>query len=258
VSAVDLVVIPCRMGSSRYPGKPLAMINGEPMVQLIVRRVLAGLECYEGCRQIKIVVATCDAEIEEAVHEIGSIAEVLRTSIRHDRASDRTQEAVCLYEQTHGVEVENVIMVQGDEPCVLGEFIVDSIKVLDQGDFEVTNIGGELTVEDLGNRNIIKMICSLGGVVQLFSRVAPLESAGKNLSRLNIYKQVCIIGFTRRSLNLYSSLEPTATEMGEAIDMSRFLDHDVKICAIPTDKLTHPVDVPTDISIVESILFERV
>src|SRR5215207_8654944 len=111
-----VAVIPARMGSSRFPGKPLAPLLGRPMVEHVVRRAAM-------CDLLDAVyVATCDEEIRAAVERFGG--EVIMTSAAHERASDRVAEAAV------GFEAEVIVMIQGDEPMVTPRMITASVAPL--------------------------------------------------------------------------------------------------------------------------------
>src|SRR6266480_2929451 len=104
-----VAVIPARMGSSRFPGKPLAPLLGRPMIEHVVRRA-------EMCEQLDAVyVATCDEEIREVVEGFGG--GVIMTSPRHERAGDRVAEAA------EHLEGEIIVMIQGDEPMITPDMI---------------------------------------------------------------------------------------------------------------------------------------
>src|SRR5215212_2725887 len=111
-----VAVVPARMGSSRFPGKPLAPLLGRPMVEHVVRRAAM-------CDLLDAVyVATCDEEIRAAVEGFGG--EVLMTSAAHERASDRVAEAA------ERSEADIVVMIQGDEPLVTPHMIAAAVAPL--------------------------------------------------------------------------------------------------------------------------------
>src|SRR5262245_64578338 len=108
-----IAIVPARMGSSRFWGKPLAPLLGRPMIEHVVRRVAM-------CDQLSAVyVATCDTEIRDAVEQFGG--KVIMTSRAHERASDRVAEA------TEQVPADIIVMVQGDEPMIVPEMIVAAV-----------------------------------------------------------------------------------------------------------------------------------
>jgi len=111
-----VAIIPARMGSSRFPGKPLAQLLGRPMIEHVLRRA-------EMCTQLKAVyVATCDEEIRRVVEGLG--CRMIMTSPTHERASDRVAEAA------DQVEADVVVMIQGDEPMITSAMIAVSIARL--------------------------------------------------------------------------------------------------------------------------------
>lgn len=235
-----ITIIPARMGSSRFPGKPLAKILDKPMIQHV----------YEGCIGAKNIettlVATCDAEIYEFVSSIGG--NVVMTSRSHERASDRCAEAIDIFEQANNKKFDFVVMVQGDEPMVKADMIDAALAplILDS-DINVSNMVASLTSDDLTNPNVIKVVTNRLGDAMYMSRKdipAFAEQEGYGMSG----KQVCIIPFRREFLATYSSLAPTPLEVIESIDMLRVLEHGLNVRMIPTALKTHPVDTKEDVA----------
>ena len=130
-------LIPARMGSSRFPGKPMAEILGKPMIGHVYDNVAkCGL-------LTKTVVATCDDEIKNYIEAIGG--EVVMTSDQHERASDRCAEALVHLENIDSVQYDVVVMVQGDEPMTSPEMITESVTpMLSNPEILVTNLIGIL------------------------------------------------------------------------------------------------------------------
>ena len=110
-----LALIPARMGSSRFPGKPLAPILGMPMIGHVYERV-------NRCKLLaETVVCTCDREIIQYIESLSGKA--VMTSDQHERASDRCAEALGYIEKQDGIEYDIIVMVQGDEPLVNSKMI---------------------------------------------------------------------------------------------------------------------------------------
>ena len=115
-----LAIIPARMGSSRFPGKPMAKILGKPMIGHVYENVVK-------CDLLtKTVVATCDVEIKDYIESIDGVA--VMTGNYHERASDRCAEALGYLEESDGVQYDIIIMVQGDEPMVHPEMISEAVQ----------------------------------------------------------------------------------------------------------------------------------
>ena len=240
-----VAIIPARMNSSRFPGKPLAALLGRPMIEHVLRRTAM-------CERLDAVyVATCDVEIREAVEKIGG--QVLMTSAAHERASDRVAEAA------GRVEADIVVMIQGDEPMITPRMILSAITpMLADPSIGCVNLARRIvTREQYVDPNTIKVVMNTRGDALYFSR-APIpasdfdaDSAGK---RAPIFKQVCVIPFRREYLREFARLPPTPLERAESIDMLRVLEHGGRVRLVETDVDTQAVDTPADLRLVESLL----
>ena len=233
-----LALIPARMGSSRFPGKPMAQILGKPMIGHVYERV-------SRCSLLtKTVVATCDVVIVDYIHSIGG--EAVMTSDRHERASDRCAEALQILEKQDGVRYDIVVMVQGDEPMTHPDMIREAIEPMLQDDsILITNLIGKIsTVEEFEDRNCIKVVCDLQGNALYFSR-EPIPTRLR-IKNVPMSKQICIIPFRRDFLLEYTRMEPTPLEIVESVDMMRILEHGLKVKMVPTSHETHAVDTEQD------------
>ena len=241
-----LALIPARMGSSRFPGKPMANLLGMPMIGHVYTRVA---QCD---LLIETAVATCDDEIVDYIESIGGTA--VMTADTYERASDRCAEALLKLEAKNRVEYDIVVMVQGDEPMTHPDMIREAVApmILDKS-IMVTNLLGEIdSVEEFNDRNCIKVVCDLGGNAIYFSR-EPIPTMDKS-SDIRASKQVCIIPFRRDYLLEYTSLAPTPLEIAESVDMMRVLEHGGKIRMVPTRHQSYAVDVPHDLVRVEKLM----
>lgn len=241
-----IALIPARMGSSRFPGKPMASIAGKPMIQHV----------YENTSKCEIlestVVATCDQEIFDFVESIGGTA--VMTGRHHDRASDRCAEALEIIERQRGETFDIVVMVQGDEPMVHPDMIQEAVAPLREDDTVlVSNLLGPIGSEqEAHDRNVIKVACNLAGNALYFSRMpVPTDTLGDGRSA---GKQVCVIPFRRDFLLQYLALEPTPHEVAESVDMMRVLEHGYDVRMVPTKHKSYPVDTPEDLKRVERMI----
>jgi len=240
-----IALIPARMGSSRFPGKPLKKIFGKPMIGHVYERVS---KCD---LLIKTVVATCDQEIADYIESIGG--QSVMTSDKHERASDRCAEALSYLEKKDGIQYDIVVMVQGDEPMTHPDMITEAVTpMLDDPKILVTNLLGDIeSEEEFKDRNCIKVVCDLDGNALYFSREPiPTQKFGK----VTMKKQVCIIPFTRDFLLEYTNLDPTPLEITESVDMMRVLEHGLKVRMIPTRHESHAVDTIDDLIKVEQLM----
>lgn len=246
-----LALIPARMGSSRFPGKPMAKILGKPMIGHVYERV-ARNEILTAT-----VVATCDEEIASYIKSIGGRA--VMTSDQHERASDRCAEALKYIETEDGIKYDIIVMIQGDEPMTHPDMITEAVTpMLKDPSLKVVNLLGKIeSIEEFEDRNCIKVVCDLKGNALCFSREPiPTRSKVSDHSVVPMGKQVCIIPFTRDFLLQYTSMAPTPLEIVESVDMMRVLEHGFKVQMIPTIHNSSAVDTPADLLKVEKLMAE--
>lgn len=240
-----VAVIPARMGSSRFPGKPLATLLGRPMIEHVMRRA-AMCACLDA-----VYVATCDEEIRAVVKGFGGT--VIMTSAAHERASDRVAEAA------ERVEADIVVMIQGDEPMVTPEMIVSAVApMLHDASVTCVNLARRLVNrEEYIDSNTIKVVMNIYGDALYFSRapIPAIDFAGDFESgRLPVFKQVCVIPFRRDFLREFARLPPTPLERAESIDMLRVIEHGDRVRMVETEVDTHAVDTPEDLRLVEALM----
>lgn len=237
-----VAVIPARMGSTRFPGKPLAPILGLSMIEHVYKRTAM-------CEQLhQVYVATCDEEICQAVEQFGGLA--VMTSDQHERASDRVAEAAL------DLDAEIIVMVQGDEPMTNPRMIEQAIApMLSAPDVQCVNLVKQIESEqEFVDPNTIKVVMDCHHNALYFSREPVPSRKHADYENVVLYKQVCIIPFRRDFLLAYSQLEPTPLEQIESIDMLRILEHGYKVRLAETGFYTHAVDTPADLEHVEQLM----
>ena len=160
------------MGSSRFPGKPMAQILGKPMIGHVHDNV------NENNLINDLAVATCDDEIYNYIKSIGGQA--VMTSDKHERASDRCAEALLKIENENNTKYDIVVMVQGDEPMTHPDMITEAVQpMLNDSNVFVTNLLGEIeNNEEFEDPNCIKVVCDLNGDALYFSR-EPIPTRSK-------------------------------------------------------------------------------
>jgi len=234
------VVIPARLASSRYPGKPLVPILGLPLVEHVRRRALLaqGVDL--------VVVATCDEPIKAAIEAYGGIA--VMTKDTHERCTDRVEEAM------QRMPGEIVAMVQGDEPLLIPEAISQVTQpLLDDVGLGVVNLLSPLeSPDDYANPNIVKAVCDRNGYVIYLTR-APVPYF-RHSGAVPVYRQTGIMAFRSGFLPRFSALPETALEKAESVDMLRALEHGIRIGGVVAGYTTLGVDRPGDVTLVESVL----
>ncbi len=241
-------IIPARMGSSRFPGKPLAEICSIPMVGHVELR-------SRMCENLdEVYVATPDREIADYVRSIDG--KPVMTLDTHQRASDRAAEAMQKIEKETGQKVNIVVMIQGDEPLVYPEMIDSSVKpLLNDSTVQVVNLMGDLSSsEEHKDTNEIKVVIDLNNNALYFSR-KPIPYT-KESADIKLFKQVCIIPFRRDFLIKFNGLKPTPLEKAESIDMLRVLEHGYKVRMVYSERESYSVDTREDLLRVEKIMRE--
>ena len=241
-----LALIPARMGSSRFPGKPMVPILGKPMIGHVYERVAKSPILS------MVAVATCDQEIFDYIESIGGVA--VMTADTYERASDRCAEALLKLEKLNNIRYDIVVMVQGDEPMTHPDMIAEAVQpMLVDANIQITNLLGHIKdIAEFEDRNCIKVVCDLNSNAMYFSREAiPTRCKVDNVSMV---KQVCVIPFRRDFLLEYTRLAPTPLEIAESVDMMRVLEHGMKVRMVPTQHETQAVDTPADLEKVASLM----
>lgn len=246
-------ILPARMASSRFPGKPMALIHGIPMIG----------HCYfrsKMCAFLKeVYVATCDNEISDYVRSIGGKA--IMTSDTHTRASDRTAEALLKIEEMTGKSIDIVVMIQGDEPMLTPGMIASAVEpLINDPKIMVTNLMAPVkNIDELMDPNEVKVVVDKDDFALYFSR-EPIPSEKKvdksqmEHFRFNLNKQVCIIPFQRDFLITFNNLQQTPLEMIESVDMLRVIEHGFRLKMIKTYQETYSVDTEKDRKKVERLM----
>ena len=237
-------VIPARMASSRFPGKPLAKILEIPMIGHVYFRSKMSEILDE------VYVATCDKEISDYVASIGGKA--IMTADSHERCTDRIAEAVEKIEVMTGSQVEIVVNIQGDEPMVFPEMIDEAVApMVTDNSIVTTNLMAPIkTHEEHDDPNEVKVVIDKNNYALYFSREA-IPSRKKGAMQLPMLKQVAIISFKRDFLFKFNQLEPTPLEKIESVDMLRAIEHGYKVRMVLTRFETYSVDTPEDLRKVE-------
>lgn len=240
-------VIPARLASTRFPRKPLAHILGMPMIGHVFYRSRMSQ------RLEAVYVATCDEEIAKYADSIG--APWIMTASTHERATDRTAEALLVIERQTGGRVDIVVLIQGDEPMVTPDMIDQAvIPLIEDTSIQVSNLmSGLRSREEQEDVNEVKVVVDQQDFALYFSR-EPIPSWKKGAKALAMYKQVCVMPFRRDYLLRFNALPPTPLEICESVDMLRVLEHGDKVKMIETKHLTYSVDTEEDRRHVEDLM----
>ena len=231
-----IAIIPARWGSTRLPGKPLADINGKPMIQWVY-------EAVKKSNADKVVIATDSSLIVEAVNSFGGDA--ILTKVSHPTGTDRILEAYQQYKE----EYDLVINVQGDEPIINEQDINDLINVLKNNRSNISTLIGPLTQKQKSDRNTVKAILDHQEIV-MFTR-SPLFG-----SPLFVKRHIGIYGFSREmteKINKNIMIE-TSNEIVENLEQIRWGDNGIKFSYARADGLYKGIDTQEDLDFVRTYL----
>ena len=240
-------IIPARMGSSRFPGKPMKCICDIPMIGHVFYR------CKMSNILNSVYVATCDSEIFDYVESIGGSA--IMTKDTHERCGDRVAEALLKVEELDGRKADIVVLIQGDEPLIHPDMIDEAIApLLEDSSILISNLVGDIkTEEEWQDPNEVKVVIDQKGFALYFSR-EPIPSNKKWTGKIPMKKQICIIPHRRDFLLKFNELTPTTLEQIESVDMMRLLEHGYKVKMVSTNHDVYSVDTPADLKKVEKIM----
>lgn len=230
-----VAVIPARMASTRFPGKPLANLRGLPLIEHVRRRVALSERVSD------VIVATCDREIADVVTTYGG--RVAMTASTHLRCTDRVAEAA------RTIDADLILNVQGDEPLVRPEMFEPLVDALEADPvLGCANLMAELQSEaEYHSADVVKTVIDRAGNALYFSREA-LPSARKAAGvSFQKYKQLGIIIFRKEFLARFSALPPTPLEIVESVDMLRALECGYDVRMVPTTWRAIGVDTPADL-----------
>lgn len=238
-----LGVIPARMASSRFPGKPLKKILGIPMLAHCYERALLSRACD------KLVIATPDEEIMNWAknHEIPAVL----TSHHHERATERAQETLDILSK-QGEKYDFILLLQGDEPQIFPDDIKNLSAAFCGSELEIVNLVYPIDGDDLDNPNVVKAIMTNTSKISFFTRAHVPNKSDKAM------RQLGMIGFTLAALTQYTKLKPTPLEALESIDMMRILENDYEIKAVISSSPILGVDNPEDITKAELMMTKDV
>lgn len=232
-----LAVIPARYDSSRFPGKPLANINGKPMIQLVYEKV------KESRIVDKVIVATDDERIFDVIKGFGGKA--LMTSKEHESGTDRIREVI------KKINCDIVVNVQGDEPGINPKDIDKAIKpLLRDKKINISTLAIRINKGiDLNDENKVKVVFDKNNFALYFSRnCIPFDRDHINNVKLNdFYKHIGLYVYRRKFLLDLKKLKPSSLEKLEKLEQLRFLDNGEKIKVVITDRESISIDTPSDL-----------
>ncbi len=234
------VVVPARYHSTRFPGKPLAVIAGRTLVEWVYRRAcdIRGVA--------RVLVATDHEHIASAVRAFGG--EVVMTSADHATGTDRVAAVA------RALDEDRVVNLQGDEPVFPPQLVEEMIEALRDETDIVTPCHPITRSEDITNPNVVKVVMDRSRRAMYFSRSPIPFVSDRDGAGVTHYRHIGIYVFRRKSLLRFAEIEPSSLEKAERLEQLRALQNGMTIRMIETEYSTIGVDVPEDMKGVEKAL----
>jgi 3-deoxy-manno-octulosonate cytidylyltransferase (CMP-KDO synthetase) len=237
-----VVVIPARFASSRFPGKPLADIDGRPMIEHVYRRAASAAAVS------RVIVATDDLRVADAVRQFGG--EVRLTRNDHQSGTDRLAEVAAT------LDCDVVVNVQGDEPlidpCAIGEAVAPFAA---DPSVQVTTLYRRIAnPADFSDPNVVKVVVDRAGFALYFSRASVPYVRDPLGGWPPLYKHIGLYAYRRGALLVLATLEPTPLERAESLEQLRALEHGIRIKAVETAYDSIGVDTPEDLEHVRRLM----
>jgi 3-deoxy-manno-octulosonate cytidylyltransferase (CMP-KDO synthetase) len=231
-------IIPARYDSTRFPGKPLAIIQGKTMIQRVYEQAKLALD--------HVYVATDDQRIMEAAQQFG--AQVVMTSKDCQNGTQRCLEAY----QNSQLNADVIVNIQGDEPFLHPEQLVLLMKCFENKDTQIATLVKKIDrKEELEDVNIVKVVRGQNGQALYFSRqMIPFvrnQQQEQILRKYTFYEHVGIYAYNIHTLKLIAKLETTPAEQAECLEQLRWLEHGLTIQTAVTTYDSVGIDTPEDI-----------
>jgi len=226
-----IIVIPARMQATRLPGKPLAEINGRPMIAHVIDRAK---EADIG----PVVVAAAENEIAEAAEQYG--AKAVLTDPDLPSGSDRIKAALDSLDKDRKHDI--VINVQGDIPTISPLSIRAALTPLEEPSVDISTLVAEIkNQEELLNPNVVKAVLAASGRALYFSRALVPTGSGP------VYHHIGLYGYRRKALERFVQLQPSPLELRERLEQLRALEDGMVISAAVVDDIPLGVDDVDDL-----------
>jgi len=242
-----IAIIPARYASTRFPGKPLALLGGKTVIQRVYEQAISVLD--------EAWVATDDERIQKAVELFGG--RVVMTRADHKSGTDRIEEAA----EKIGTDADVIINIQGDEPFVQPSQIKTLMQLFDNADTQIGTLGKRF--EDMAavnNPNSPKIATDRQGFALYFSRsVIPYVRGAEQtewLSHFPYLKHLGIYAYRREVLHEITQLPQSPLELAESLEQLRWLENGYRIRVGLTDAETVGIDTPEDLQRAETFLKE--
>lgn len=236
-------IIPARYASTRFPGKPLALIQGKPMIQHV-------FEQASKSRLDDVIVATDDVRIADAVMDFGG--KYVLTDPNHRSGTDRCREALDLMASS----IDAVVNIQGDEPFIDPKQINLLADMMEREDTQIASLARRIDDEDaLFSPNVVKVVMDGNGRALYFSRnpIPFMRNVEKSdwLKKGVFYQHIGIYAYKADALRKVAKLQPSPLELAESLEQLRWLENGLSIRMAITQSQNVSIDTPSDLILAE-------
>jgi len=243
-----IAIIPARYASTRFPGKPLAMLGGKTVIQRVYEQATAILD--------EAYVATDDERIYQAVESFGGKAIITRAG--HKSGTDRLEEAATKI----GTNADVIINIQGDEPFIQTSQIETLMRLFDDPTTQIGTLGKPFeSIEAVNNPNSPKIVCDRRGFALYFSRSTIPYVRGAEpttwLEHFPYLKHLGVYAYRREVLHEVTQLPQSSLEKAESLEQLRWLENGYRIRVGLTDVETVGIDTPEDLQRAEDFLRQQ-
>lgn len=235
-------IIPARYASTRFPGKPLAMIGDKPMIQRV----------YERAKEVfdAVYVATDDVRIQSAVEAFGG--KVVMTSTNHKSGTDRCAEAITIIQNESGIQADVVVNIQGDEPFIAPAQLKQLCACFESDGVQIATLVKPFGMqEDIFSANSPKVAVSAKGYALYFSRSVVPFLRGVNVEEWKTtfpyLKHIGLYAYRTTVLAEIAQLQQTPLELAESLEQLRWLESGYAIKVARSEYETHAIDTPEDL-----------
>ena len=232
-------IIPARYASTRFPGKPLALVKGKPMIQRVYEQALKS-------KLDAVVIATDDVRIADAVMDFGG--RYVMTDPNHRSGTDRCCEALDLLDGKY----DAVVNIQGDEPFIDPKQISLLVDLISEEGTDLASLAKRITdVDELFSLNTVKVVMNVMGNALYFSR-NPIPfmrnvDRGAWLDKGCFYQHIGIYAYKAEALRQVAAMQPSALETAESLEQLRWLENGLTIRMAITDSRNISIDTPSDL-----------
>ena len=232
-------IIPARYASTRFPGKPLALIKGKPMIQRVYEQALKS-------KLDAVVIATDDVRIADAVMDFGG--QYVMTSPNHRSGTDRCCEALDLLKTKY----DAVVNIQGDEPFIDPKQIDLLVDLIVRDDTPLASLAKRIDdADELFSPNAVKVVVNQEGNAMYFSRnpIPFMRNVDRDewLAKGRFYKHIGIYAYKADVLRQVAHMEPSALEQAESLEQLRWLENGLAIRMALSDAENISIDTPDDL-----------